>query len=157
MSVPPSAEFSRRIELGRLGNRVAVYPIEATPEERQALARRFELLALERLEAEVRLQRVGERQIRLEGRLAAKVVQACVVTLEPVASEVAERFTILFGSEEPQVRVVVELEDEVVEPIEGDAIDIGEAVAQQLALLLDPYPRMPGARLEAGPGDGSDC
>src|SRR5579863_3216063 len=157
MSVPPSAEFSRRIELGRLGNRVAVYPIEATPEERQALARRFELLALERLEAEVRLQRVGERQIRLEGRLAAKVVQACVVTLEPVASEVAERFTILFGSEEPQVRVVVELEDEVVEPIEGDAIDIGEAVAQQLALLLDPYPRMPGARLETGPGDGSDC
>jgi hypothetical protein len=46
------------------------------------------------------------------------------------------------------------LETEVAEPFEGDAIDIGEAVAQQLALALDPYPRAPGASLEGG-GDSA--
>jgi hypothetical protein len=33
-------------------------------------------------------------------------------------------------------------DDDDPEPIEGDSIDIGEAVAQQLSLALDPYPRI---------------
>ena len=146
-------ELSRRVELGRLGNRVAAYSILASPEERDALARRFGLLGIDRLEAEVELQRVGEGGVRLNGTLWAEVVQACVVTLEPVASRLSEHFSMLFGTEEPQARVTVALEDELVEPVEDDAIDIGEAVAQQLALLLDPYPRVPGASLEGTPPD----
>jgi len=158
MSDPaPLSEFCRRVELSRLGNRVAIYPIVASAEERLALARRFDLLALDHLEAEVQLQRMGERSVRLEGRLVAKVVQACVVTLEPVANELAERFTVLFGAEEPRSRVVLEPEGEIVEPIDGDSIDIGEAVVQQLASLLDPYPRAAGAYLEAPYSDGVGC
>jgi hypothetical protein len=34
---------------------------------------------------------------------------------------------------------------ELVEPLPSDILDIGEAVAQQLSLALDPYPRAPGA------------
>jgi hypothetical protein len=30
-------------------------------------------------------------------------------------------------------------------PIEGGSIDLGEAVAETMALALDPYPRAPGA------------
>jgi hypothetical protein len=145
-AVPP--EFSRRVELARLRAREAIYPISAGAGERDALARRFDLLSLDRLEAEIRLQSLGGTMIRVSGRLTADVVQACVVSLEPVASAIEQEFTILYGPAQPGKSVVVDLETELVEPFEGDAIDIGEAVAQQLAMAIDPYPRAPGASLE---------
>jgi hypothetical protein len=140
-------EFSRRVELARLGALEAIYPITATPAEREALARRFDLLTLDRLEAEIRLQRVAGGMVRMKGRLAADVVQACVVSLEPVASAVEQDFSILYGSPERGKSVMIDLETDEAEPFDGDAIDIGEAVVQQLALVLDPYPRAPGASL----------
>ena len=46
---------------------------------------------------------------------------------------------------------------EPVEPLDDGMIDIGEAVAQQLSLALDPFPRAPGAVLdeETDLSDGS--
>ena len=38
---------------------------------------------------------------------------------------------------------------------EGDSVDLGEAIAEQLALALDPYPRVPGAALP-GEGEGEE-
>jgi uncharacterized metal-binding protein YceD (DUF177 family) len=145
---PAALEFSRRVELARLGAHEAVYPISATAEERAALARRFGLLSLDRLEAEIRLQRLAGGMVRLSGRLTAYVVQACVVSLEPVASALEEEFTVLYGHPtESGKSVIVDLETDEAEPFHGDAIDVGEAVAQHLALSLDPYPRAPGASL----------
>lgn len=143
---PP--EFSRRVELARLGAHEALYPIAAEAGEREALARRFDLLSLGRLEAEIRLQRLAGGMVRLSGTLVADVVQACVVSLEPVPSVLEQDFTVLYGYSEPGKSVLVDLETDEVEPFDGAAIDIGEAVAQQLALALDPYPRAPDARLE---------
>ena len=41
-------------------------------------------------------------------------------------------------------------------PYGGDSIDLGAALAEQLALALDPYPRKPGAKLPAGsPSDAA--
>ena len=147
-------EFSRRVELARLGVHEGIYPISAKPEEREALARRFGLLSLDRLEAEIRLQRLAGGMVRVKGRLGADVVQACVISLEPVASVLELDFAVLYGQAETGKSVMVDLETDETEPFDGDAIDIGEAVAQQLALALDPYPRAPGATLAStSPGD----
>lgn len=140
-------EFSRRVELVRLGALEAVYPITTTTPEREALARRFDLISLDRLEAEIRLQRLPGGMVRVSGRLLADVVQACVISLEPVASAIDQEFTVLYGSAEAGKSIMVDLEADEAEPFDGDAIDIGEAAAQQLALVLDPYPRAPGAQL----------
>jgi uncharacterized metal-binding protein YceD (DUF177 family) len=154
MSAVP-AEFSRRVALARLGAHELIYPISAEVGEREALARRFDLLSLDRLEAEICLQRIGGGMVRVNGRFSADVVQACVVSLEPVASALAQDFTVLYGPTQPDKTVMVDLETDVAEPFDGDAIDIGEAVAQQLALALDPYPRAPGASLDAN-GEAAD-
>jgi len=79
-----------------------------------------------------------------------------VVTLEPVASHVTDSFSLLYGrSQNDASEVVLSGEAELVEPLEGGVIDIGEAAAQQLSLALDPYPRAPGAGLgEASGGMG---
>jgi hypothetical protein len=82
-----------------------------------------------------------------------------VVTLEPVASRVEDRFMLLYGHAQDEAgEVVLSGEAELVEPISGGTLDLGEAVAQQLSLALDPYPRAPGAAAtarETGPGDPS--
>jgi uncharacterized metal-binding protein YceD (DUF177 family) len=150
--LPAGPEFSRRVELARLGALEAVYPLTADAREREALARRFDLLALDRLEAEVRLHRLSGEIVQVRGELAAEVVQACVVSLEPVSDSIRESFTLLYGPTEPEGEVLIDLETEIVEPFDGTAIDIGEAVAQQLALALDPYPRAAGASLDGVAG-----
>lgn len=149
---PASPEFSRRVELARLGALEAVYPIVADAAERQALAQRFDLLALDRLEAEVQLHRLSGEIVQVRGEFSAEVVQACVVSLEPVQGSIREAFTVLYGPAEPEDDVLIDLETELVEPFDGTAIDIGEAVAQHLALALDPYPRAAGASLDGGAG-----
>lgn len=138
-------EFSRPVALDRLMPGETVYDIAADPGERAALARRFALVALERLEARVRLVRLAGGLVRLDAELSADVVQECVVSLEALASRVEESFTLHYGEGQDASReVVLSGEAELVEPVEGGLVDIGEAVAQQLSLALDPFPRAAG-------------
>ena len=108
-------------------------------------------MALPALSAEVTLTATAAGRVRLDGTLRARVVQSCVVTLEPVAADLEESFTLYYAeAPAPAARSVdLPIEDEDwPEPIVDGAIDVGEAVAQQLAVALDPYPRAPGALLD---------
>ena len=141
-------EFSRLIDGLRLPPGGERFEIAATAEERSGLARRFDLLALDRLEATVTLKPLQGGFYRLTADFAADLVQACTVTLEPLPSHVGESFTLLYGPDQEGGEIVLEGDAEPVEPLEGGMIDIGEAVAQQLSLALDPFPRAPGAAVE---------
>lgn len=141
----PAPEFSRPVSIARLpgGGRFA---IEASAAERASLARRFDLVAIDRLAATGQLARLAGGAIRLDARLEADVVQSCVVTLDPVPAHVADEFSLLYTPElGPAREVELTGEEEDVEPLAGDTIDLGEAVAQQLSLALDPYPHAPEA------------
>lgn len=147
----PRAEFSRSVDIDRIGHTEVVHDVSANAEERAALAKRFDLLALDKLEARLRLRRArGGSVLRLAGRLTADVVQSCVVTLAPVPSRVEAEFTVLFGDGavggdgidiDPEA-------DSTVEPWPEGPLDIGETVAQELALALEPYPRAPDAAID---------
>lgn len=154
-------EFSRPVVVDRLAPRETTLSIEADASERMALAKRFDILAVDSLSAKVRLKPIAGGLVRLKASFAADVVQACVVTLEPVRGAIAEDFELMFApaGEEAgaaEIELVYE-EDDPPEPIVDGAIDIGEAVAEHLALALDPYPRAPGACLgeeDLGGGEG---
>jgi uncharacterized metal-binding protein YceD (DUF177 family) len=141
----PTPEFSRPVDTTRLPREGASLDIAAAPAERAALAQRFGLLSLDRLEAQVALKRLAGDLIRVTAELSADVVQSCVVTLDPVASGVEDSFTLLYGAVEEASELVLDSEAETVEPLDRETIDIGEAVAQQLSLALDPFPRSPEA------------
>jgi uncharacterized metal-binding protein YceD (DUF177 family) len=144
------SEFFRPIEVGTLPAGETVREIAATAAERAALAERFALLALDRLEARVRLERLAGSLVRLRATLSADIVQACVVTLEPVVSRIDEDFTLLYGAAQDGAgEIMLSGEEELVEPLVDDTIDIGEAVAQQLSLAIDPFPRAPGVAVSA--------
>ena len=122
--------------------------LAADDAERAAIAKRLDLAAIDRLEAHVCLDRTGD-VVRASGRLVASLDQSCVVTGEPVAAHVDEAFALIFVPEPPPGRQDEEIElgvgdcDTVFH--DGSAIDLGSALADTLALSLDPYPRSAGA------------
>lgn len=163
MTVAPdgTVEFSRRLRLDRLAGGDVEMSLAANAEERAALAARFGLDGLAQLSGTLRVRRpAGGPIIRVEGELAARVTQTCVVTLEPVENEVAERFVQLFtvshAPEDGEVFVDPESED-MPEPLTGDSLDLGEVLAEQLALALDPYPRAPQAEFPGASYGGDDA
>jgi uncharacterized metal-binding protein YceD (DUF177 family) len=151
----PKPEFSRLVELDRIGHTEVVHDIAASAGECAALAKRFDLLGIEMLQARLRLRRArGGSVLRLSGRLTADVVQACVVTLAPVHGHVETEFTTLYGDGEAGGEGIdIDPDtDATLEPWPEGPLDLGETVAQELALVLDPYPRAPGAALDASYG-----
>ena len=138
-------EFSRPVSLARLSPEGREERLVATPAECAALAQRFAIPAINRFSAVLRLRAEPGGLATVSGRISAEVVQACVVTLDPVVQQVEEAVAlrILPPGEEPSDDP--EGPDEI--EAEGDSVDLGEAMAEQLSLALDPYPRAPGAAL----------
>jgi uncharacterized metal-binding protein YceD (DUF177 family) len=142
-----SDPFAHHLRLDRIrdGDRLDLIADET---ERSAIARRLELGGLSCLEAHAVLARNGEI-VRATGRLAASLEQSCVVTSEPVPAHIDEPFELIFMPEPPADRPDEEVElgggDLDVVFHDGAEIDLGGAIADTLALSLDPYPRSAGA------------
>ena len=121
---------------------------------------RFDLISLDAFRAEIALAPVpGGAVLRLIGTIQARVVQRCVVTLQPVEAAVEARLDIALRPADTLTGEIDTKED--VEPYRDDAIDIGEIAAEELMLALDPYPRAAeagargtGGRDEGGPPPG---
>ena len=148
-------EFFRPVDV----RQVAPKPIKvsATEAERKALARRFGLVAIDRLQATVKIERAGEA-LAARGRLSAAIVQSCAVSGEDLPVTIDEPLALRFvPAAQPEAEEIELAETDLDEiPFEGDVIDLGEAVAQSLALAIDPYATGPEAervRKEAGLSD----
>ena len=154
-------EFSRIVAGDRM-EAVETLEIVADGAERAALARRFGLDSLDALTASVTLTKFGDRRrVRLSANFSADVLQSCVVTLEPAPSRIEDSFVLVYDEDAggpAEAETVVLLKGQISPaPWSGVVIDVGEAVAEHLALALDPYPRATGADLSAlglAPGEG---
>jgi uncharacterized metal-binding protein YceD (DUF177 family) len=142
-----SDRFAHHLRLDQLrdGERLDLVADDA---ERAAIARRLGLAALNRVEAHATLTRTGGT-IRAEGRLIAALDQSCVVTGDPITTRVDEPFELLFMPEPsasgPDEEIELGEADCDVVFYDGAMIDLGTAIADTLALSLDPYPRSASA------------
>lgn len=148
-------EFSRHVRVDQIPAAGITVELSAKPAELVALAERFDLQSIQDLNATVTLKALaGGALVRVDGRFIAHVVQTCVVTLDPVPATVEEEFSLTFGAaepEEPGVELELSLDDQdPPDPIVDGIIDVGEAVAEHVALTLDPFPRKPGIAFECG-------
>lgn len=139
-------EFAHRLPLNQVrdGERIE---LSADESERAKVAERLGLRSLDRLEAHATLERKGEI-VRARGRLKAVLGQSCVITGDPVEAHADEPFDIYFlpepaGEADEEVELIESDCDVVFH--DGSAIDLGSAIADTLALSLDPYPRSAGA------------
>ena len=147
----PVSEFSRPIALRQITGQPMV--LEASEQEREDLARRCAITSVDRLVARVALDRHGDR-VDVSGRLEADITQPCAVSGEDFPVHVAEDIALRFvpeGSIHPSLQedeeIEIELEAEDLDEIEyaGESFDLGEAIAQSLALAIDPYAEGPNA------------
>ena len=142
-----SDSFAHALRLDQIrdGDRLDLTADEA---ERGSTAERLGLQSLSCLEAHAVLSRTGEI-VRASGRLRAALEQSCVITGDPVPAHVDEAFDLMFMPEPSDASPDEEIElgsadcDAVF--YDGAAIDLGSAIADTLALSLDPYPRSAGA------------
>lgn len=161
MSVPdptPPPEFHRPLIIGRIGAG-HTETLVATDAECAALALRMGLPAIIALRCVYTLRPTGKSGFAADGRILAQLVQTCVISLEDFPADIDEVFRVHFVPAErlaptDDMAAVDDPESEDEIPYHGTLIDLGEATAEQLALVLDPYPRAPGA-LHAEP-DASD-
>ena len=128
--------------------------LEAKTEARTLLAKRYDLVALDELKARLVIEPWRKKGIKVVGTLNADLAQSCIVTLDPVPAKLNADFTLLNLPEDVSGRRAMEvavdpLAEEPPDPLPVEGVDLGEAVAEQLALLLDPYPRTEGAELAA--------
>jgi hypothetical protein len=158
MSTPtaqaPAPEFSRPVAADDLAA-ASDAPLRgaATAAECAALARRFNVPGLRWLRYEATLSPWGPGGWRLRGQAEAGLTQTCVVTLEPVDTEVREAFERRYvpARRLPEAAGLDPDADEAPEPL-GAGIDPGEAAAEAVALGIDPYPRAPEARFDGVAG-----
>ena len=141
------SDFAHRLTLDRIrdGDRL---DLVADADECAAVANRLGLLGLDRFGAHAVLTRDGQT-VRATGRLKASLTQACVASGDRVDARIDEAFTLKFMPAPvvtaPEEELELEGDDLDTLFYDGAAIDLGEAIADSLALAIDPYPRSPAA------------
>jgi uncharacterized metal-binding protein YceD (DUF177 family) len=147
-----AVEFSRPQATDKIGGEAIDVSIEADEAERAALGRRFDLCSFDHFAAFLTLCRSEKTGwLEVKGRFQASLSQQCVVSLEPVKVELDVSVMAMFSDKSADVSAVdidVDMEDPP-EPIKNNSIDVGELIAQQLAVSLDPYPRALGTKVPA--------
>ena len=144
-------EFSHKLALNHVGELPQNLHLVAGEKARAALAHRFGLEQINSLQADLVAERRGT-QIAVTGPLVADVVQQCVVSAEPVPARIDEPVCLLFETDPRRVPAddeEVTAESADILPVEGNAVDLGEAIAQSLLLALDPYPHADAETLAA--------
>lgn len=128
--------------------------LEAPDTVRAAVAQLANVRDVLRLSAVFDLTRRGAG-VQVDGQVSGRVGQTCVVTLEPMESDVAETADLRFV---PQAPVEDEMssdghsasvDEEPPEPLIGGKVDLGAIATEFFVLGIDPYPRKPGAQFAA--------
>ncbi|MCK5778441.1 MAG: DUF177 domain-containing protein [Rhodospirillales bacterium] len=148
-----SPEFSRPYKTDELPNKGRIVTLDPSTDELEAIARRLGLVSLNRFEGTLKLHPEIGRQISLQGPIRAEIVQSCVITGEPLTTEVAFDMDLMFAEDADPLAGLNMTEEDVLtdpeidepDPIVDGRIDVGEAAVEELALNIPPYPRIPGA------------
>jgi len=147
-------EFSYLVRVGHISANPVQVHVEADERERAGLADLWRVEAVNKLSADLQIARWKKDGVRIKGHVSGELVQACVVTLEPVVSHIAPAIDQIYVPEGSKLaRIVLDGAGEMVldpegpdlpEQFTGDTIDAGALVAEFAALDIDPYPKKEG-------------
>jgi uncharacterized metal-binding protein YceD (DUF177 family) len=131
--------------------------IEADRATREAMAEVASLREILSASAALDVTPEGGGRVHVAGRVRARVGQTCVVTLDPIETDIDEEIDLIFAPPE-QIPDLSDLVDEAAEsdtevpdppePIVNGVIDLGRLATDALFLGIDPYPRRPDAVFE---------
>ena len=132
------------------------FKLVADAATRAALEKEIGLRALPRLEAVFDVERHGRDGLHVIGSVSATVGQNCVVTLDPLESEITEKIDLVFAPQEGDADDAIHLgleSRDPPEPLIDGRVDLGAIAVEFLTLGIDFYPRKPDAALEPPPAE----
>jgi hypothetical protein len=131
------------------------FRLEAGPETRAQIGRDLDLEDVRRLEAEVAV-RPWLDGMAIRGRVEATVTRLCGVTLEPFDVAIDEPLAVRVvpqgspNAPAAEGEILVDLEAEDPPDEAGrEGVDLAAYAVETLGLVLDPFPRKPGAVFES--------
>lgn len=147
--------FEFVLSVDQVGTEAMPVRWRANAGECSALAGYFDVAKIDRLELVGQIERLGDGPaVRLRASVRAEITQICIVSLEPVQAHIDESFALVYmpttSDCEPQSpkEVLVEPDEEDgPELLVDDRIDVAAVVVEQVALALDPYPRLDNAEM----------
>lgn len=147
--------LSHPVSVREIGDAPVRVAFTATAQQCRELAEGLGIPAVESLDARFELRGRRDGRVTIAGHVSARVVQACILTLDPVPGEVEEDVDIAFAPPAWFARQPAETEleldafaDDPPDLLESDTIDLGHVAAEFVALGLDPYPRATGATFD---------
>lgn len=153
-AIIPAVEFSRPLEVARIPKLGSHEKLSADARECSALAKRLKLPALHTLTADLKVKPWRGGGFKVTGELKADLDQESVVSLEAFRSTVVFPIERYFMNTHPNDDHDAEAD---IDPIINGVIDVGEVVAETLALELDPYPRKPGEEFASSFTDDAEA
>lgn len=140
--------FSYPIFIDDLSSASRKYKIEATPKDLVYLTEVLKVPAVKSCKSEINLQ-YDKRAHRLDviGWINAVITQESVITLEMFDKKYSGEFTLFFDTTATykDIRELdEEMGDEIPDIVIGGKIDLGDIIIEQIALLIDDYPRQEG-------------
>jgi hypothetical protein len=158
LSAAPSP-VSHPVSVRRLPAKGLELELEADEAARAALAAAHGLLSVESFHADLTIRDWKRDGVSISGRVTARIVQACVTTLEPLTAVIDEPVDGVFlpstsklarFEPDPSGEVLLDPDGpDAPEVFEGDTIDVGAFAEECFAVAIDPYPRKPGASEQA--------
>ena len=155
--------WSRKVAVDDVPPTGAHFRLSADEHIRAELAKTAGLRELTRLEASFEVNRQGGEGLRVIGEVTATVGQNCVVTLEPMETDLRESVDLVFM---PPAAAAGEANEttmrldkrEPPDTLSDGGVDLGAVATEFLLLGIEPYPCKPGATFEsASAGDPDSC
>ena len=140
--------FSNILTIEDMGNGHKNYVLEASEQQMQYIA---EILKLEKIKSfkalmDVNLQRKAHK-IEINGKIQATVLQTSVISLEKFDNHYQTEFSRHFDTELTPVQLKemeFDFDEDEPEIIDNGQIDLAAIAMEELALIIDDFPRKKG-------------
>lgn len=153
-------DFSYPLAVDGLSSAESKYVIKAAPQDLQDLAGLLKVQDVKSFSAgfKVKLDR-KKHIILINGDVKASVILQSVISLENFEKKYSNSFDIVFDtntSKDLKLEEELSVDDDVFDVVVNGEIDLWQVAIEQLALLLDDYPRKDGESFSFVPEFGED-
>jgi uncharacterized metal-binding protein YceD (DUF177 family) len=116
------------------------YELQASEKELEILAKRFDVEKIHYLKANLTVY--PNDIVRVVGKIKALTERQCVLSLESFDEKMTEDFEVLYAENGN----IPTDSDEIIDVIDKGRIHLGDVVAEQYGLALNPFPKKPGVK-----------
>ena len=153
----PAPVLSRPVLVDGIAQTGLSVTVDASVDERRALALLNGLADVQNFAATFLLRPEPRGGVGVTGEVRARVVQTCVVSLDPFEAEISVPVDVHFLPEEQAAALRAarlkrlsdpsntDQEEDEPDIVRDGRIDLGALASEYLTIGLDPYPKKPGA------------